>query len=62
LRLIGAVFGSESEDTSLYCNLKDTSVKYGLPGIMDSDMLIGFKRMKWLKEKEYNDFISKNNL
>ena len=45
MRLIGAVFGSESEDTSLYCNLKDTSVKYGLPGIMDSDMLIGFKSM-----------------
>lgn len=63
LRLSGeTVFWSESEDTSSYYNLKDTSVKYGLPGVMDSGMLIWFKRMKWLKEKEYNDFISIHRL
>ena len=63
LRLLDeTIYWSESEDTSSYYNLKDISVKNGLPGIMDSGMLVWFKRMKWLKEKEYNDFIETHQI
>ncbi|WP_195449231.1 glycosyltransferase family 39 protein [Bacteroides nordii] len=59
LRLPGEIiYWSEAEDTSLYYNLNDTLVKNGLPIIStDSGMLVWFKRLKWLQEDKYQDFI-----
>lgn len=52
------IYWSEAEDTSLYYNLKDSLVRNGLPmRFTDSGMLVWFKRLKWLQEDRYQDFI-----
>lgn len=58
LRLPGeVVYWSEDKDTSVYYNLNDVLVKNGLPKSVDHGMLVWFKRLKWLHEGEYNNFV-----